>query len=755
MRKVLPTIILFILTLVAFAAAGLLFVEGSLARLTGWYHFRPGMSLFPRENLNELNQVSWIRIADLHDNIECERAEDGSWWIVSPFRDRMSAQAVQAILSFTANARLVDSLPLNNTTRASLREFGVETSPHAITLKMRTGKNDQSTVARFTLGSSSPWFAESEDGEKLLPTTYLRTDFYGRDKRIHVVSGNILSLFKNGLQGLRELCPLPIDPDSLLSLQIRHASSPSSAGNDNSPLIISRDSPQSPWTIHSPALCETDQDAIDSLISDLIKLKAIRIEEASSVQLPDKPDIELTLSTEDGQKRRFSLYPPFASPSDGQMICYATVSDRPVVFTLPVEPRMRRSGGYANIVNAVLSLPILPEDAQSRIRSALNTVYLKDIPMELDSLRSRHFSNLSAKDIDKLVLRSRYAPYPLMLRRIPGDSESQVDDVWMFSAEGRKFTEADAEAVSTLLNSLSSVPVSSFVYDIDPQEDAAEVIRRYGLNAPDYMLIVQPRECAARAVLFGEDMPLVRDRAPRIFVMKRHRDAQDSYWIGMEQNGLSIFRLSPKMMKLFSLSSLHWKKKNLIQFPISSLRSLTLSYQAAPLELHYDYIGEEWTGKLGDEDVSPRINPHRTNYYVRHLQNIRVKQWLSPDDEEALSALAKPVFSVKLELELVDYSDVEEIVLDHSQDVPQDTSSLRNEEEVRRMLTEKDQTDEAFRYIALGERKTQKRTVTIEIAPAPLDSDKPFFYGRIREDGSLFILSFDDAQGLDGQLLDR
>ena len=175
MRKVFPTIILFILTLLAFAAAGLLFVEGSLARLTGWYHFRPGMSLFPRENLNELNQVSWIRIADLHDNIECERAEDGSWWIVSPFRDRMSAQAVQAILSFTANARLVDSLPLNNTTRASLREFGVETSPHAITLKMRTGKNDQSTVARFTLGSASPWFAESEDGEKLLPTTCGRT----------------------------------------------------------------------------------------------------------------------------------------------------------------------------------------------------------------------------------------------------------------------------------------------------------------------------------------------------------------------------------------------------------------------------------------------------------------------------------------------------------------------------------------------------------------------------------------------------
>ena len=104
---------LLILALLSVGAAVMLFVDGSLARLTGWYHFRPGMSLFPPENMDRLGDVSWMRISDLHDTIECEREADGTWWIVAPFRDRMAPEAVEAILSFTMQARLVDTLPLN------------------------------------------------------------------------------------------------------------------------------------------------------------------------------------------------------------------------------------------------------------------------------------------------------------------------------------------------------------------------------------------------------------------------------------------------------------------------------------------------------------------------------------------------------------------------------------------------------------------------------------------------------------------
>ena len=161
-----------------------------------------------------------MRIKDLHDEIVCAKDENGVWWIIRPFKDKLSPAAVQAIFAFTANARLVDTLPLNNITRSNMREFGVETAPHTIVLKKPDGKDSLTTVARYTLGSTSPWLADAGDGESLLPTTYLRTSFYGRDKRIHVVSGNILNIFKDGLEALRDSSPMQFDIEQIRGITI-------------------------------------------------------------------------------------------------------------------------------------------------------------------------------------------------------------------------------------------------------------------------------------------------------------------------------------------------------------------------------------------------------------------------------------------------------------------------------------------------------------------------------------------------------
>lgn len=749
MRKSLTTLILALLALLSVVAAAFLAVDGSLARLTGWYHFRPGMYLFPGENLDRLQQVSWMRIRDLHDTIECERAEDGSWWIVNPFRDRMSPSAALSILNFTAQARLVDSLPYNQATRASLREFGVETSPHTIILKVPVGESDMTTVARYTLGSASPWLADAEDGEHVLPTSYLRTDFYGRDRRIHVVSGNILSIFKNGLEGLRDPHPLSFAPDSLRQLTILRK-------DRAAELTFSRMSAESPWSISSPTICDAEQSEMDTLLVSLVRMKALRVDAQDSVpELPAEPLVELEFTLENGEQLRLSIYPPFNSPADGQKLCYATVSNRPVVFTLPVEPKLRRRGVYSQLVNNILSLPVLPTPMQARLQNAGDFIYLADLPLTLNRLRSQKLSNIAPKDVDRVLLRSRFFPYPLHLRRIPGDSEGQTEDVWMFSAAGQPYAEADPEIVNQFLSSMSSVPVAGFVHDFTPQENPSGVLRRYGLHQPDYTLILQPRECAARAVLFGVDMPLVKDRSPRVFYMKSYRDATESYWLGMEQNMLSIYRLSPKMTKLFSFFPRTWRKRTLTHFPISALRTLTLNYQRVPLVLHYDYIGESWSGTLGEEDITPRINPHRTDYYVRHLQKIRVVQWLDTEDQDALKALEEIVFSVKLDLELTDYSDVEQLIVHQKGDESAAPGDSTRMDMVKRMLNDDDSPlDDAYRQIALGERKTQRRSITIEVAPGSAGGKSAFFYGRIRETGDLFILSFEDGLGLDGQLLD-
>lgn len=752
MRKSLTTILLVLLALLSVTAAVFRKIDGSLARITGWYHFRPGMHLFPEENLKNLKNVSWMRISDLHDTIQCDRGEDGSWWIISPFRDRMSPMAVQSLLAFTAQAKLVDTLPLNRTTSASLREFGVESSPHTITLKIRTGgEGDRmSTIARYTLGSASPWLVDAEDGKHVLPTTYLRTDFYGRDKRIHVVRGNILSIFRNGLEGLRDPHVTDLAPEQLLTLEICREGA--------KPVRLTRPSAETPWTITAPIFCEADQDRVASLVSRITALKATRIAPVESVELPPAPELTLTLTPEGREPVVISIYPAFNSPSDGQLLCYATASDRPVVFTLPVEPRLRRRNSYATLVSHMLSMPVLPVSVISRLHTDNDTIYLADMAFDLASLRSARLSNIDSRDIAKVYLNASKSRSPLKLLRIPGDTEGQVQEMWLYSAEGKRFQEADSEIVKNFLESFSSMPVEGFELDLEPGQSPEEAIRRYGLNKPDFMLIVQQHECEVRAVLFGEDLPLVKDRAPHIFYVKRYRPSpsESSYWVAMEQNMLTIYRLSPRMIRLFATSALAWKKRNMVQFPISALHTLALHYQQAELVLHYDYIGEAWTGTMNGNDVTPQINPHRADYYVRHLQDIRVEKWLPEDDESALAALASPVFSISITLEETDYSDIESITIQQQADVDSlNTDTTLDADQVGKMINDDDEANKKFLQIATSrDRKTNRRTITLEIAPISLRAKKPQFYGRIRETGELFILSYDNAQSLGNNVLD-
>ncbi len=325
----------------------------------------------------------------------------------------------------------------------------------------------------------------------------------------------------------------------------------------------------------------------------------------------------------------------------------------------------------------------------------------------------------------------------------------------MFSAAGQRYSEAENIIVRNFLRGLGGIPVERFLEDVPPGGDMGAAMRRFGLHSPDYVLNLLPRPCQLRASLFGQDLPLVRDRAPRSFYIKRYRSPEtgDSMWVGMELGTNTICQLSTKLTRSFSLRPETWKKRNLFDFPISALRKLTLGFQQAPLELEYDYIGESWTGTLNGEDVTPRINPHRAEHYVRQLQKLCAMQWLESDDSEALEALRNPAFSVKLDLEITDYSDVEAITIDQAENI--NTQALAgNRDMAEDLLGGSSETDQRMHDMAMAERKTHQKTLTLQIAPSEYAGEQPYFYGRIVETGELFMLTYRDAQGLAGSILD-
>lgn len=743
--RILPTIVLSLMAAGAVTLATFLAIDGNLARITGWYRFEPGMPLFSQENVAQLDEVCWMRIKDLHDEIVCAKDEHGTWWIIRPFKDRLAPSVQQAIFSFTANARLVDTLPLNNVTRSNMREFGVETSPYQITLKRPDGKDRLTMVAHYTLGSTSPWLADAGDGETLYPTTYLRTSFYGRDKRIHVVSGNILNIFKDGLEALRDPSPMQFNPELLRRISI------SFPGSNTRELKLQRISAEAPWSITAPVLTGADEDNVTSLINNLLSIRAVRVEDAIEVQLPDEPILSFRLEGDWGDDAaELNIYKTFTQPGDDQKYCHATVNNRPVVFTLLAEPREQHGGSYARLIKAVCELPVLPRKAMAQVRMSSQMVNVSQFPLSLEQLRSMRFSEFDARDVSRFSLRATRGRANVRCILIPGDEESKVEDTWMFATPGKRFQKAETNTVLNFLNGLGGIPVEAVVADAAPGEDMQPLLSQFGLDNPDYVLTVQPRPCVLRATLFGFDLPMVKDRQPRQFALRRYTDPQSGRqaWFGYETGSNSICKLSTKFTRMMSLRAEKWKDKGLLEFPISAVRRLTLDYQQAPLVLDYEYMGETWSGTLKGEDITPRINPHRAGYYIRRLQKLKVAQWLDAADEDALECLKSPAFSVRLDLELTDYSDAEQTVIDQDENAGLITDSPEG------MLQETGSDADILRSLATMERKTVSQTRTIQIAPASYDSERPFFYGRVVETGQLFILSYEDAQSLAGDFLD-
>lgn len=742
--RILPTIVLSLLAAGAVTLATFLAVDGNLARITGWYRFEPGMPLFSKENTQQLNDVCWMRIQDLHDEIVCAKDEYGVWWIIRPFKDRLAPSVAQAIFSFTANARLVDTLPLNNITRSNMREFGVETAPHRITLKKPNGKDSLTTVARYTLGSTSPWLADTGDGETLLPTTYLRTNFYGRDKRIHVVSGNILHVFKDGLDALRDPSPMQFDPEALRNISISKA-------GDDSELRLHRSSAESPWSIISPIITGADDDKVMSFISNILNLKAIRVEDAVEVPLKEAPRYTIRLEGTWGERPlELRIFNTFTQEGDDQNYCHATVNDRPVVFTLPAEPRVQHKGSYARILKAMCELPVLPGKAMAQVRMSSQRVCVSEIPLQLNELRSMKFADIDMKDIARFSLRSTHGSGSVRMILIPGDDESKVEDTWMFATSDTPFQKAEESVVTRFLKGLNNIPVEEVVADALPGANMASLLEQYGLNAPDYILSILPKPCMLRATLFGVDLPMVKDRQPRTFLLRRFADPASGRraWFGTEMGTNSICRLSTKFTRMLSLRAEKWRDRNIFNFPMSAVRRLTLNYQQAPLVLEYEYMGETWAGTLKGEDITPRINPHRATYYLRRLQSLKAAQWLDPADEDAANALKNPAFCIKLDLEMVDYSDAENTVIKQEENagVIDDTPEA--------MLEEQGADADILRSLATMQRKTHSVTRTLQIAPASYDSNKPFFYGRLEETGQLFVIPYEVAQSLAGDFLD-
>lgn len=595
------TIFLAVLAILSVTITTLVLIEGNLSFLIGYTAFGKGERLFPYSG-KEMSEISWMRVADTHGTAEAYRLPSGVWWMSKPWNDRMDPRAAAAILNFTYSTSIIDALPMNNTVRNSMREFGVETNPVHITLKKTSDDGDSATtLARYTLGSTAPWKVDDPTiKDKTDDTTYMQCDYYGRNNRILVGTGNILELFKNGLSLLRDhrpflLAPLgSADPNQPQEISIRNKKQP--------PVVLTRESLQSPWLISAPLPLKANLSNVANLVNNLQLLAATKVYDAKDISLPNYPQddlVKITVRTFTSKDPvTLTIYPP-DSPNSSTV--KATVSNRQAVFDLSIKGNQHVPG-------------------------------VRDIPMYLAQLRSPYLMEINRSKLVGISIRGKDRNgFPLILRLQEGDKNHSVSSRWYYSAEGNNFTPASEEQLFNLLTTLISCPVVGAVSD-NPSDPAI-----YGLANPEYTITIgyKPQEppITPQTLFIGQG-------------------ADKSTWYASIDSKPSVYQIGDEFMQAIRMDDLSWHPRKLFNFSRLNLKKITTTETGKqPLALAYDHLFDSWSATRNGEDVTRDINPNRARYYLNALEKMHVDQWLPYTDQNAARALEHPTFTLRLDME--------------------------------------------------------------------------------------------------------
>ena len=683
--RILRFILRVLVTLAAIGAAVLLTIDGNLSRIIGRTAFSSGERLFPYTK-EEMNEISWMRINCGGDMAEFRRRPNGVWWGEKPWDDRMDPRAAAAILQYTYSTSIVDALPLHKIDSASLKEFGVKTTPITITLKeMSADGRRSSTMARYTLGSTAPWLVDDTENQTTDDTTYMQTDFYGRDSRILVGTGNILPLFKSGIRQLRDHRPLLIHPAMPASIEIN---------NKGQRIALERPSPdpRTPWKITYPLPLDTDPQMMDVLLGTLQKLTAVRVYDPEETSVPDMTDDQVTSVSIRNFTGRLA--------GDGKSLA---VEEKPV--TLRIYPPSDNSN-LAELVKATVSDRKAVFELAQTTGSNKEVPGVRNIPLDLNLLRSKQLTDIGDYKITGLSIRRSLQDYPTIVRFVQGDEKTGQQPTWMYTAEGSRYQEVNPDHLVSLLKTVKTGNVAGFA------SDKATDLAVYGLDNPlltlTMSLLPKPNE---------EPRPPVT-----VFFSK----GTDGSWYARQSGKPTVVMLDNEYMKNFTANALAWKKKSLLSFNRYNLKEMHLERigSGGALVLKFDRLDDSWTASKDGRDETLNINPNRANRYLDELEKMEVVSWLPYTNPEAREALKKPVFRLKLVIQV--YKD-----------------ASRQE---HREITGKD----GITFSA--EPEMEEKTISMEIAPAGEAGFSRFYYGKINTTPYYFILNMDSVRLLGASL---
>ncbi|WP_143184392.1 DUF4340 domain-containing protein [Rubritalea squalenifaciens] len=550
----------------------------------------------PGDNLYDDNLLTTAKITILTGKeqrfvFEYDHSK-GLWNCTEPWQDRADGPLhIAPLILMAQTAEIQEVIDIDEVDR---KTFGITKDSPRIILHNTQGDE----LANFAIGRTSPWKKLIEGEEEILvPTVFIRKRHKPEKEAIYLCTdstGDIHKLLENNLERFRDHRPFALNVHDLKQVRLKRGSSE---------IILQHEADKAAWKITKPLELETDRKATQGFLATLSKLTAVKLHPRASVTLPDNltniTEIGVTTFSQD-EEITLQIYP--AQP--GAASTYATVSDRDIVFELPL-----------------ISTPSIP-------------AYLGQIPADVNQLRSRNMVKLDRKDLRGVIVRTPQTT-PVIISRIPGEPYKMLD---LNNAP----QPIDEVVLAELFQAVSLDPVKNFV------SDAATDLSAYGLDNP--FLTVD--------LLYFEAQPTRLQLGTPASV--------DTIYANLKGSPI-VWELDTSTLNKISRFYWDWKPKVIWNLPVIDIIGFTTQQRDKPLvSVEYDYLGDTFTAKRGEEDISHTINPNRAKYFLNQNHLLTASKRLGPNHKQAAEALKNPIFTVTITVQNYD-----------NQAMPSDTSTYQ------------------------------------------------------------------------------
>ncbi|MGJ8673171.1 DUF4340 domain-containing protein [Rubritalea sp.] len=512
--------------------------------------------------------------------------ETGLWNGLTPWQDRADGpKAVESAIKFALNAEVVNSLTVN---KNELEKYGF--GEDAISVECRNSLGD--LIAAFEIGKASAWHKKIEGKEDIfVPTIYLRRTDEGYDKHLYLCTdftGNIRKLFNSELKNFRDHRPFALNIHTLRKVRLVRS---------KTEIALERRLADTNWTITKPLELKTDPAAVISYLANLSKLEAISLHPSEQVALPETSDdiLQISISNFDSDDEvTLTVYPPAENAGS----TYATVSNRDVVFELPL------------------------------IATPKTSNYITQLPESINSLRSRTMLELNETDradLRGIIVRTPSSgSEPVLISRIPKGRYELV------SHNGTK-QDIDESVLANLLKQLTTTPVKGFA------SDAAADFSSFRLDQPTIVLDF--------VFFYG---PQIQLRFGKVTKDDADGTPSDQYFANLRGSPI-VWEVDSSLIADIPTRSWDWQPKEIWTLPVIDIIGFTSQTKGQPkLTIAYDYLDDAFTASFGDQNVTERLNPQRAKFFLNESHQLVAQQRLSPFNSQAQEALKTPLLTTTI-----------------------------------------------------------------------------------------------------------